>query len=65
MNTLTIVLTVTATESEEFGAKAAAALAEVAALPEFREGTYDNGHVFATKNGTRVLAQYGVEREPA
>lgn len=58
MDALTIVLTVTASESESFGQLAADALANVAALPEFREGSYESGTVFPVVNGVRVQAVY-------
>lgn len=59
MDYLTITLTVVnESESEEFAAKAAAALAHVAALPEFKEGTYASGTTFSAPNGVRVAADY-------
>ncbi len=61
MNRLTITLVVVASDSEEFGAKAAAALAHVAALPEFKEGTYEPGKTWVAPNGVAVRADYLVE----
>jgi hypothetical protein len=59
MDVLTIVLTVTNdSESEEFAAKAASALAHVANLPEFKEGTYDSGTTFQAPNGVTARADY-------
>ena len=61
MDFLTISLTVISeSESEEFAAKAASALAHVATLQEFKEGTYDSGTVFQAPNGVKVTAVYRV-----
>ena len=66
MDRLTIMLTVVnRSESEDFASKAAEALAHVAALPEFKEGTYDPGYTIQAPNGVTVRADYKLDEDIA